>query len=140
MALAEKTFENKVKLYLESIGCYPFGIEKQNIVAPVVGYYEKRWGGGQFTKSGLPDMHVVLHGISIELELKAPNGKPSELQLKNLDLITKGNCYGFILVESHATVKRLKKWIESKYPQYSHIEVIDFEQLKQLCEKLIKSF
>ena len=140
MALAEKTFENKVKDYLNSIGCYPFGIEKQKIVAPVVGYYEKRWGGGQFTKSGLPDMHVVLHSVSIELEIKAPSGKPSLLQLKNLDLITKGNCYGFILVESHATVKRLKKWIESKYPQYSHIEVIDFEQLKQLCEKLIKSF
>ena len=134
----EKNYENKVKLYLESIGCYPFGIEKQKIVAPVVGYYEKRWGGGQFTKSGLPDMHVVLHSVSIELEIKAQSGKPSELQLKNLDLITKGGCYGFITVETHATVKRLKKWIESKYPQYSHIEVIDFEQFKNLCEKIIE--
>ena len=89
MELPEKNYENKIKSYLESIGCYPFGIEKQKIVAPVVGYYEKRWGGGQFTKSGLPDMHVVLHSVSIELEIKAPSGKPSELQLKNLDLINK---------------------------------------------------
>ena len=131
----EKNYENKVKLYLESIGCYPFGIEKQNIVAPVVGYYEKRWGGGQFTKSGLPDMHVVLHGISIELELKAPNGKPSMLQLKNLNLITKAGCNGYILVESYETSVRLQKWINDKYPQYSHIKVINFEKFKSFCEK-----
>ena len=135
----EKTYENKVKDYLESIGCYPFGTAKQDIVAPVVGYYEKRWGGSQFTKSGLPDMHVVLHSVSIELELKAPSGKPSELQLKNLDLITKGGCYGFISVESRLVATRLKRWIETKYPQYAHIAVICFNELQNLCEKILKN-
>ena len=137
---SEKNFENRLKGWLNSQGIYALGTAKDKMTVEPCGYYEKRWGGGQFAKSGLPDMHVVLHSVSIELEIKAPTGKPSELQLKNLDLITKGNCYGFILVETHATVKRLKKWIESKYPQYSHIEVIDFEQFKNLCEKLIKSF
>lgn len=138
--LPEKSYENKIKLYLESIGCYPFGTEKQKIIAPVVGYWEKRWGGSQFTKSGLPDMHVVLHSVSIELEIKAPAGKPTELQLKNLDLVVKGGCYGFVTVETHLVAVRLKKWIKDNYPQYSHIEVIDFEQLKNLCENIIKSF
>lgn len=138
MQTSEKAFENKVKLYLESIGCYPFGTAKQDIVAPVVGYWEKRWGGSQFTKSGLPDMHVVLHNTSIELELKAPTGKPSELQLKNLDLITKGKCYGFILVESHLVANRLKQWIRKNYPQYKHIEVIDFNMFKNLCDEILK--
>lgn len=128
----EKKYENKIKSYLESIGCYPFGTAKQNITTPVIGYYEKRWGGGQFSKSGLPDMHVVIKGKSIELEIKAPNGKPSLLQLKNLDLINKGGCYGYITVETSATAVRLKKWIETKYPQYSHIEVIYFEELKNI--------
>lgn len=128
----EKKYENKIKSYLESIGCYPFGTAKQNITTPVIGYYEKRWGGGQFSKSGLPDMHVVIKGKSIELEIKAPTGKPSELQLKNLDLITKSESKGYITVESSATSVRLKKWIETKYPQYSHIEVIYFEELKNI--------
>ena len=137
--LPEKEYENKIKSYLESIGCYPFGTAKQDITTPIIGYYEKRWGGGQFSKSGLQDMHVVIKGESIELEIKAPNGKPTELQLKNLDLITKGGCYGYVTVESSTTAVRLKKWIETKYPQYQHIEVIDFKAFKTLCEK-IKSF
>ena len=136
---AEKTFENKVKSYLESIGCYALGTPNQNITVPIVGYYEKRWGGGQFAKSGLPDMHVVLHRTSIELELKAPTGKPSLLQLKNLDLITKGGCYGFILVEARSTAIRLQKWISTKYPQYAHIEVINCIELKNLCDKILKN-
>lgn len=132
----EKIFENKVKKYLESIGCYPFGTAKQDIITPPIGYWEKRWGGSQFTKSGLPDMHVVLHGKSIELELKAPNNKPSELQLKNLDFINQGNCYGFVLVESDKTVIRLEKWISEKYPQYSYVKVIDFDTFKKICNSL----
>ena len=134
----EKQFENKVKSYLESIGCYALGTPNQNITVPIVGYYEKRWGGGQFAKSGLPDMHVVLHRTSIELELKAQTGKPSFLQLKNLDLINKGGCYGFILVEARSTAIRLQKWISTKYPQYAHIEVINCIELKNLCDKILQ--
>ena len=132
---AEKTFENKVKSYLESIGCYSLGTPNQNITVPIIGYWEKRWGGGKFTKSGLPDMHVVLHGTSIELELKAPNGKPSMLQLKNLDLITKAGCNGYILVETYDASVKLQKWITDKYPQYSNVIVLDFKKFKSFCEK-----
>lgn len=132
----EKIYENKIKSYLESIGVYPFGTASQNITTPIIGYYEKRFGGGQFAKSGLPDMHVVIQGHSFEFEIKAPNGKPSELQLKNLDLIIKAGGNGYVTVENHLVAVRLKKWIESKYPQYSHIEVIDFVHLKTLCEKI----
>ena len=135
----EKQLENKVKSYLESIGCYALGTPKQNMIHEITGYYEKRWGGGQFTKSGLPDIHVVLHGTSIELELKAPTGKPSELQLKNLDLITKSESYGFILVENKVDSIRLQKWISNKYPQYSHIQVIDFNYLKTLCDEILQN-
>ena len=131
----EKSFENRVKRYLESIGCYAFGTPNQDIVAPVIGYYEKRWGGGQFTKSGIPDMHVVLHSISIELEIKASNGRPSELQLKNLDLINKSSL-GYILVEDENTVNRLTNYINRKYPKYSHVKVIDFNTFKELIKKL----
>ena len=129
---AEKLYETKIKRYLESIGVYPFGTAKQNITTPINGYWEKRFGGSQFTKSGLPDMHIVIHGVSIELEIKAPNGKPSLLQLKNLDLINKGGCYGYITVETRDRANKLQNWISENYPQYSHIEVIDFEELKNI--------
>lgn len=133
----EKRFEIKVKRYLESLGCYAFGTPNHKITHPIIGYYEKRWGGGQFTKSGLPDMHVVIKGRSVELELKSSNGKPSELQLMNLKMINDSGTYGFILVESSDSATRLQEWIKSHYPQYLSISVIDFKKFKCLCEKLL---
>ena len=84
---AEKQFENKVKRFLESEGIYPLGCPKQDMTIKPCGYWEKRWGGGKFTKAGLPDMHIVVCGISVEVELKAPNGRPSELQKKMIEQI-----------------------------------------------------
>lgn len=78
---AEKNFENRLKRWLETQGIYALGTPRQKMTATPIGYYEKRWGGGQFTKSGLPDMHIVANGKSIDIELKAPKGRPSELQL-----------------------------------------------------------
>ena len=83
-------------------------------------------------------MHIVLHGISIEAELKAPTGKPSELQLKNLDIIARSST-GFILVEKHLVKTKLSNWIKNTYPEYSHIKVFDFTDFKNLCEKILKN-
>ena len=57
---------------------------------------EKRWGGGKYTKAGMPDMHIVVNGISIEAELKAPNGRPSELQIQKLNQITDAGCIALV--------------------------------------------
>lgn len=133
----EKNFENKVKRYLESLGIYPFGTADEYIATPIIGYYEKRWGGGQFAKSGLPDMHVVVKGISFELELKAPNGKPSPLQLKNLSIIEKSESIGCILVEHDKTVDRINAYISTNYPEFSNVSVISFDNFKKNFEKII---
>ena len=77
--VAEKQYENKIKRFLESIGCYPLGTPADKMPIAPVGYYEKRWGGA-FTKSGLPDLHVCIYGTSIEVEIKAEKGRLSELQ------------------------------------------------------------
>lgn len=132
----EKNFENKVKRYLESIGCYNFGTPNHQLKEPI-GYYEKRWGGGQFTKTGLPDMHVVLHGVSVEVELKAPNGKPSAMQLKHLSMIRECGCYGFILVEDTATVERINNYIKNNYPEYQNVEVINFDKFKVFTKNIL---
>lgn len=76
----EKDLENKIKRYLESVGVYALGTDYKNQPVTAVGYYEKRWGGGMFTKAGLPDMHICIHGHSIEVELKATRGRLSNLQ------------------------------------------------------------
>lgn len=140
MALAEKSFENKVKRYLESNGIYPLGTPSQNITVPVIGYYEKRWGGGQFTKSGLPDLHIVIRGHSIESELKAPNGKPSVLQLKNLELINLSESIGHILVEDSRTVERIKRHITTNYPKFKDTPVVDFDEFKKITNVFIKNY
>lgn len=92
----EKQFENKLKRWLESEGIYPLGTDASEMKVPPCGYYEKRWGGSQYTKSGLPDMHIVVNGVSVEIELKAPNGRPSELQKQKLSQIADAGCIGFV--------------------------------------------
>lgn len=81
MAGPEKVFENEVKKYLNSLpNCW----------------YIKIWGGG-FMKAGIPDILGVINGKFIALELKAPHGKPSELQKRNIRLINQCGGLGVIL-------------------------------------------
>jgi len=93
----EKNFENRLKDWLESEGIYPLGHPEDKMTVPPCGYWEKRWGGGRYTKSGLPDMKITIKGISLEVELKASNGTPSELQKRNLAQINQSQCFGFVL-------------------------------------------
>lgn len=81
MMAAEKNFENKVKKFLEEKGFW----------------FLKYWGGAAYTKSGIPDLLVCMHGRFLGLEIKAPNGEPSELQLYNLEKIRKAKGYGILL-------------------------------------------
>lgn len=110
---AEKLFEQKIKRYLESVGVYALGSDYKNKDVPAVGYYEKRWSGGTFTKAGLPDMHICIHGHSIEVELKAPRGRLSEVQKYMLNQINDSGGYALVL-----------------YPK-------DFEAFKQNIERFL---
>lgn len=77
----EKNFENKTKDFLNSQGCY----------------FIKYWGGGQFTKSGIPDIICCCNGHFVGIEVKAPNGKPSPLQIHNLRQIDKSGGLAILL-------------------------------------------
>jgi Holliday junction resolvase len=96
MMAAEKNFENKVKAFLKDQGCW----------------FIKYWGGGQFTKAGVPDLLVCCKGKFLGIELKGPTGKPSELQLYNIEEIKKAGGIALVL-----------------YPK-------DFEQFKELVRNL----
>ena len=67
----EKDLENTVKDFLKEHKCW----------------FVKYWGGGGYTKSGIPDLLVCCDGVFLGVELKAARGKPSDLQLKHLHRI-----------------------------------------------------
>ena len=116
----EKLFENRLKKWLEKQGIYPLGTPKQNMTVPPCGYYEKRWGGGVYTKNGLPDMHIVVNGINIDAELKAPNGKPSELQKHNVVQINQSGSIAMILYPDG--FENFKKIVEGVMSCRCHIQ------------------
>lgn len=127
---AEKQFEEKLKKWLESEGIYPLGTPKQDITTEPCGYWEKRWGGGKYTKAGLPDMHIVVKGISIEVELKAPNGKVSELQKHNLNQIDDAECIAVALYpKDFEKFKSLVRFIKQNY--FCHPNVVTFSGLER---------
>ena len=77
---AEKNFENRVKKFLKEQNCW----------------FLKTWGGG-LQRSGIPDLLVCCNGHFVGVELKAPNGKPSDLQLWNLDGIDQTGGFAWLL-------------------------------------------
>ena len=106
----EKLFENRLKKWLESIGIYPLGCPSQKMKVSPIGYYTKRFGGGKFTKAGLPDMQIVVKGKCIEVELKATHGRPSELQVVICRQINEsGGCARIIYPKDYETLKNLVK-------------------------------
>ena len=99
---SEKQFENKIKKFLKEQNCY----------------YIKYWSGGQFTKSGVPDLLICCNGYFVAIEVKAENGKPSELQLYNIDEIKKAGGFAMILYPNQFDnfkkfIKLLKNVIDS---------------------------
>ena len=93
---AEKLFENKIKKYLKDRGCW----------------YVKYFANG-YTKSGIPDILACVNGYFVAIEVKAPKGKPSDLQLWNIEQINQSGGIGIIL-----------------YPE-------QFEQFKEMVEFLL---
>lgn len=77
----EKNFENKIKKFLEEKECW----------------FLKYWGGAAYTKSGIPDILACCNGKFLGIEVKAPNGKPSALQLYNLKKIDEAGGLAILL-------------------------------------------
>lgn len=76
----EKTFENKIKKYLKDNNCW------------CVKYFANR-----MTKSGIPDILACVNKYFVAIEVKAQNGKPSELQIYHRDEIRKAGGISIIL-------------------------------------------
>ena len=94
LSFQHQNFENKIKTYLKSIGAYFI-----------------KTHGDRFSKIGVPDLIVCYKGLFIGIELKAPNGKPSELQLYNLREIEKSGGISYLLYPKD--FEKFKKDLES---------------------------
>lgn len=79
----EKTFENKVKRFLESSGAW------------FVKFF-----ANSYTKSGIPDILACVNGYFVGIEVKAQNGRPSELQLHNVKKIREAGGFAIVLYPS----------------------------------------
>ena len=80
MSKKEKPFETQIRKFLEAEGCYCF----------------KVWGGG-FQTAGIPDLLICVNGYFVAVEVKGDRGKPSELQLHNIERIKKAGGVGLVL-------------------------------------------
>lgn len=76
----EKNFENKIKKFLKENGCW------------FVKYFANR-----NTRAGVPDLLACVNGYFVAIEVKAENGKPSELQLWNVEKIREAGGIAIVL-------------------------------------------
>ena len=91
--MREKAFEEKVKIFLKEQGCWVL----------------KTWSNG-VQRSGVPDLLVCCNGYFVGVELKAEKGKPSELQLWNIEKIREAG--GIAIVLYPDGFEEFKDWIK----------------------------
>ena len=96
--MKEKDFQLKVEKFLTDKGIY----------------WVKYWGGGHFTRSGVPDLLCCIGGRFVGVELKTDDGKVAELQQYNIDKIIQSGGVALVLRPS------------------------DFEQFKDDVQKIIE--
>jgi len=100
----EKSFETKVKDYIENYG----------------GWFIKYWGGGKYTKTGIPDLLACINGDFYGIEVKSETGKPSTLQLMNLNKINNAGGYAILLYPKD--FENFKKLIQGDKSVYAELK------------------
>lgn len=111
----EKTFENKIKKWLAANGCY----------------YVKFFANG-FTRRGVPDILASVGGKFVAIEVKADNGRPSDLQLDNIREIRASGGFAWVVYPSGWPVLRIiLTCIRDNAPFYPDEEnILESEVLK----------
>ena len=97
----EKSLDNKVLDHLDNIGAW--GI--------------KYWAGAKFTKKGIPDILACIYGIFYGIEDKSSGGRPTMLQLKNLEWIREAGGYGILLYPND--FENFVKFVEDPHEMFN---------------------
>lgn len=59
-----------------------------------------KYFANSFTKAGIPDILACVNGYFVGVEVKAQNGRPSELQLHNIKKIREAGGFAMVLYPS----------------------------------------
>ena len=79
-----------------------------------------------YTKKGLPDLHIVVNGINIDVEVKAPNGKASKLQKHNVVQINQSGSIAMVLFpDGFDHFKKIVEGGDSMRVSHSRIECFE---------------
>lgn len=94
---AEKTFENKVKKYIEAHDGW-----------------QVKFFANRMTKNGIPDVLACINGYFVAVEVKAENGKPSELQKYTVRKINEvGGCAMILYPDQYEKFKKLINFLNN---------------------------
>lgn len=114
---AEKNFENKIKAFLKEQGAW----------------FIKYWAGSKFTKDGIPDILACVNGYFVAIEVKAANGRSSELQKYNVREINEAGGFAVILYpQDWVLFKKLVNYLNN-YHEYEAGELCN-----QINERSLK--
>lgn len=112
----EKIFENKIKKFLKESDCY----------------FLKYWGGGVFTRAGVPDILACCNGYFLGIEVKATQGKPSRLQLHHIEEINAAGGFAMVLYpDQFELFKNLILQLKADYIPYA------IDSLNQINKKVV---
>lgn len=79
----EKAFENKIKKFLKDEGCWCV-----------------KFFANSYTQRGIPDLLCCVNGFFLAVEVKAENGKATEIQKWNVEKIREAGGVAFVLKPS----------------------------------------
>ena len=94
MSGPEKRYEEKLKRYLKKRGIW----------------YVKYWGGGLYTKTGVPDILACIKGRFVAIEVKSDSGKLRPEQKEEIALINASG--GLCIISRPSTFEKDKALIE----------------------------
>ena len=97
----------------------------KKILVELGAYYTMPMGTG-FSSSGAPDFIICIAGLFYGIECKANGGKPTALQLKNLDDIRKAG--GVALVVDESNVETLRKELLSHVKSKENLDALESRQ------------
>ena len=96
-------------------------------------WFLKYWAGATFTKTGIPDLLVCCNGRFLGVEIKAPNGRPSELQLYNLRKIDEVGGFGVLLYPNQFEL--FKNFVDCLIQEDFENANFNYELLKKRWDK-----
>ncbi len=109
---AEKTFENKIKKYLK----------ERDI-------WFVKFFANAYTKKGIPDILACVNGYFFGIEVKAPNGTPSELQKHNVEHIVRiGGCACVLYPKDFDFFKKIIEALEDNELGYAALLCVELNK------------